>query len=150
MKVLIIYDSLYGNTEKIAQSIGQAIKSHREVEVVRAEKVDISALKSVGLLIVGSPTQGGRPTKTLQELLSRIPENALKNVNVASFDTRVSNKFASIFGYAAGRIAKSLQTSGGNLILPPEGFIVNNSKGPLKDGELDRAVAWAAGIPESK
>jgi flavodoxin len=86
----------------------------------------------------------------MREFLGKIPANALKNVSVASFDTRAKAKWVKIFGYAAGRIADSLKDKGGTLIAPPEGFIVKSTKGPLADGEPERAAAWAKGIAGSK
>jgi len=55
-----------------------------------------------------------------------------------------------VFGYAAGRIANNLKKKGGILIASPEGFFVTGGQGPLKEGELERAAAWAKGILESK
>lgn len=148
MKALIIYDSLYGNTEKIAKTVGSAIAG--EVKVLRPGEVNPSDLKSIELLIIGSPTQGGRPTKVIQELLNRLPESDIKGINVASFDTRFSTKLVGIFGYAAGKIADNLKRKGGTLILPPEPFFVKGREGPLKEGELERAAAWGKRILESK
>lgn len=141
MKTLIVYDSTYGNTEKIAKSMGNAIGS--DADVMRAGKVNLDELESVDFLIVGSPTYAGRPMESVQDLLSRIPKSSLKDVNVAAFDTRVSAKFAKIFGYAANKIAKSLQAKGGSLTLLPEGFFVKGKEGPLKEGEEERAAIWA-------
>jgi flavodoxin len=148
MKVLIVYDSVYGNTEKIAKAIGSAING--DVKVLRVGEVNPSELKTFDLLIVGSPTQGGRPTPAIQEFLKKIPEPSLQNINVAAFDTRFSAKIAMVFGYAAGRIASSLKGKGSTLAVPPEGFFVKGSQGPLKEGELERAASWAKGIVESK
>ena len=144
MKALIVYDSVYGNTEKIARAIGGAIAG--DVKVLRMSEVNPSELGSLDLLIVGSPTQGGRPTKAMQEFLDRIPADALKNVSVTSFDTRVKIVIARLFGYVAGRIAESLKGKGGHLAASPEGFIVKGNEGPLKEGELERATNWAKGI----
>ena len=55
-----------------------------------------------------------------------------------------------ILGYAAGRIANRLERKGGYLAAEPEGFIVEDSEGPLKKGELERAAIWARRIIESK
>jgi len=148
MKALIVYDSAYGNTEKIARAIGGAITG--EVKVLRPGEVNPSDLQSVDLLIVGSPTQGGRPTPAIQDFLNKIPEPAIKGVNVAAFDTRFSTKLVGIFGYAAGKIANSLKRKGGTLILSPEPFFVKGKEGPLKEGELERAADWAKRIVESK
>jgi flavodoxin len=150
MNVLIVYDSGYGNTEKIARAIAGAITPFGEVKVLRAGEANPSELGSIDILIVGSPTQGGKPTPAIQEFLSKIPENALKNINVASFDTRVKNIVAKLFGYAAGRIADSLKNKGGHLAAPPEGFIVKGNEGPLKEGELERAAGWAKEVLQSK
>jgi len=148
MKVLIVYDSVYGNTEKIAKAIGGAITG--EVKVLRVDEANPSELKTIDLLIVGSPTQGGRPTPAIRDLLNKVPEPSLQGINVAAFDTRISTKLVGVFGYAAGRIAGNLKGKGGTLIASPEGFFVKGTKGPLKEGELERAAGWAKGILESK
>jgi flavodoxin len=46
-------------------------------------------------------------------------------------------------GYAAKPIADKLKKKGGKLVLPPEGFFVQGSEGPLKEGEVERAAEWA-------
>jgi len=107
MKALIVYDSVYGNTEKIAKAIGGAITG--EVKVLRMGEVNSSELKTLDLLIVGSPTQGGRPTPAIQDFLNKVSESDIKGISVATFDTRFSTRFVGIFGYAAGRIADSLK-----------------------------------------
>ncbi len=148
MKILIVYDSQYGNTEKVAQAIGKGITG--EVKVLRAGEVSPSDLDSVDLLIVGSPTHGGRATPAIRDFLDKIPDESLKGVRVAAFDTRITSKLVGIFGYAAGRIASSLKGKGGTLLASPEGFFVQKSEGPLKDGELERAAAWVKQIVKSQ
>jgi len=150
MKALIVYDSVYGNTEKIARAMAEAITLPDEVKVLRTGEANPSELASINLLIVGSPTHGGRPTPAVQEFLNKVPKLSLQGLNVAAFDTRVASKFARVFGYAAGRIAGHLKRKGGVLIASPEGFFVTGTKGPLKEGELERAAAWVKGILESK
>lgn len=144
MKALVVYDSLYGNTEKIAQAVGSAITG--DIKLLRPVKTDPSELEGIDLLIVGSPTQGGRPTRAIQEFLNRVPESATKGINIAAFDTRLSTKWVKIFGYAAGKIARSLEKLGGTLIVSPEGFFVKGKEGPLEEGELERAASWAKEI----
>jgi flavodoxin I len=146
MKALVVYDSVYGNTEKIAQAVGEALNNG--TRVVRVGEAAPTELATLDLLIIGSPTQGGRPTKPMQDFLSRIPESALKNVKVTSFDTRISTRLVGIFGYAAGRILEALKTRKGQIAAFPQGFFVQGTKGPLKEGELERAVSWAKGILE--
>ena len=115
MKALVVYDSVYGNTEKIAESIGGAITG--DTKVLRAGEVTLSELESVDLLIVGAPTQGGRATPPVQDFLKKIPKSVIQGNNVAAFDTRISAKWVGIFGYAAGKIGKNLKEKGANLVV---------------------------------
>ena len=159
MKVLIIYDSSFGNTQQIAQAIGHALGSQEDVEVLRVGNVKPEQLTGLKLLIVGSPTQRFRPTPAINNLLGRIPMNGLRGVKVAAFDTRLSmndidppivrfiGRFVvKLFGYAAKPIADRLKKKGGELTIPPEGFYVKGTEGPLKEGELERAADWAKQI----
>ncbi len=152
MKVLIVYDSVFGNTEQIAQAIGNSLGSKENVEILRVSDMKPEQLIGLELLIVGSPTRVFKPTKAIMNFLNKIPLNVLKSVKVAAFDTRIStadvnsrllNILVKLFGYAAKPIAYKLEKKGGSLIIPPEGFFVKDSEGPLKDGELERAADWA-------
>jgi len=150
MKALIVYDSVYGNTEKIAKAIAEAIAPLGEAKVLRVGEANPSELESLDLLIVGSPTHAGRPTSAVQDFLNKVTQQSLRGIKVAAFDTRVTSKFAKIFGNAAGRMGGNLTKKGGVLIASPENFFVTGREGPLKEGELERASAWAKGILESK
>ncbi|RJO59387.1 flavodoxin family protein [Candidatus Parcubacteria bacterium] len=149
MKTLVIYDSQFGNTEKIARAIGNAFGD--QAKVTRPSEMQENELQNVELLIVGSPTQGGRATQAVQNFLSSLPTKTLKNTKVTAFDTRFAMPDQGFFvrflmktlHYAAEKIANALQAKGGILIAKPEGFFVNGKEGPLKDGELERAAAWA-------
>jgi flavodoxin len=141
MKTLVVYDSTYGNTEKIAQAIGQAIAA----EVRRVGQVSPADLKAFDLVIIGSPTMGGRPSQATQDWLKALGP-ALKGANVAAFDTRLTSKWVRIFGYAAEKIAGSLKEMGAILMGSPGGFFVQGKEGPLKEGELERAAGWAKEI----
>jgi flavodoxin I len=140
MMAIVIYDSVYGNTEKIARAIAEGISV--DTRAVRPDELSPDDMKSIDLIIVGAPTQGGRPTPPIREFLKKIPASVVKGNNVAAFDTRISAKWVGIFGYAAGKIAKSLKKMGGNLLANPEAFFVTGTEGPLKEGEVERAGAW--------
>jgi flavodoxin I len=153
MKTMIVYDSLYGNTEKIAQIVGNTIRKQGEVEVIRVGNMKLNMLSGAELLVVGSPTQKFRPTDAMRIFLKNIPQNGLKGVKVAVFDTRLTQSeiektpplpfFVKIFGYAAERMVKILKIKGGSLVVPGEGFLVEGTKGPLVPGEEQRAEEWA-------
>jgi flavodoxin len=163
MKTLVIYDSAYGNTEKIANAIGTAIGAAlgnalgdpQVVQTFRVNNVKLDQLADLDLLIVGAPTQRFRTTPAMTDFLKNIPADGLKGVRVAAFDTRLSlndiesSTFRFIIktgGFAANHIADRLKKRGGDLILPPEGFLVKDMEGPLLEGELERAADWAKRI----
>ena len=144
METLIVFDSTYGNTEKIAKAIYDAITG--EVKVIRASIANPAELEAIDLLIVGSPTYGGRPTPAVQGYLDRIPESAIKGKKVAAFDTRYSTRMVKIFGFAADKISDSLKAKGATVVSSPAGFFVKGKKGPLSEGEIERAAKWAKEI----
>ncbi len=145
MRALIVYDSLHGNTAKIAQAIGDALAG--DVSVRRVGGVSAAEVKAIDLLIVGSPTHGGWFTEAIKGWLDEVPASALQGIHVAAFDTRTpATRLSRIFGFAAPRIADSLEKKDVTLLLPPAGFVVKGIKGPLKEGELDRAADWAKEI----
>jgi menaquinone-dependent protoporphyrinogen IX oxidase len=137
MKTLVIYDSKYGHTEKVALAISKAING----QVIYVGEANPTILKNYDLVIIGSPTHGGFPTEGIHNLSKT--KRAFQGRAAAVFDTRTKT---TIGGYAAPKIAKNLGKNGGKLLVPPEGFLVLGTEGPLADGELERAVVWAAGI----
>jgi len=147
MKALVVYDSVFGNTEKIAQSIAAALNA----PALPVSQVTPERLCGLGILIVGSPTRGFRPTEGIAKFLKQLPKNHLAGIEVAAFDTRIVLETinSSILrfivdkgGYAASTITKALENLGGERLTPPEGFLVTGEQGPLKEGELERAAAW--------
>jgi flavodoxin I len=146
MKVLVIYDSFFGNTEKIARAIGASIAPHAEVRVVRVTDIRPDALTGLDVLIIGSPTRGFRPSPLVQEFLKAIPDGALEGVKATAFDTSIPKKempfFIRGFGYAAKPILDALKSKGAEQLVEHEDFYVGGEQGPLKEGELERAAAW--------
>jgi len=153
MKALIIYDSIYNNTEKIAQAIGAAFPDEA-IKILKADAFKQSDLEVLDLLVVGSPTQGGRATQNLQNIFNSMAQDRLKNVYVTAFDTRMTGEtngfgirmLVKVFGWAADRIAATLTAKGGTLFTHPEGFVVEGREGPLKIGEKERAIGWGKQI----
>jgi flavodoxin len=152
MRTLVVYDSQYGNTEALARAIAAA--SGDGAQLRTAASAGGLELARGDLLIVGCPTQGGRPTQGIATWLQGLPAQGLDGINVAAFDTRFAAKehgfglrlLMRVIGFAAPRIAEELRRKGGALVMPPEGFIVQEKEGPLKSGELDRAAAWAQAL----
>lgn len=155
MKALVVYDSVYGNTEKIARRIAVGLEDAAEVRAVPVAEVKADDLKGLDLLLVGSPTQAFGMIAGPKAFFKNLPAGAIKGVKVAAFDTRMDTRnvdskvftfMAGLFGYAAEKIARALKAGGGVEAAAPGGFIVTGKEGPLKDGELDRAGAWAREI----
>ena len=144
MKTLILYDSLYGNTKIIAEAIGEAMPG--QVALINVTEVDVSEINTYDVLILGGPTHGGGISENVQALLERIQPSALEGKPVAVFDTRMTNKLILLFGCAAPKISGTLKQKSAELVGKPEGFFVSGGKGPLKEGEIERAVAWGREI----
>ena len=153
MKSLILYDSQFGNTEKIAQAIARGLEESHEVTMLRVSQASADQLTGFDLVVAGSPTQGFRATKASSALLKGLPKKAFKGVKVTAFDTRFTEQkikesarflptLVKMFGYAAEPLAEQMVSKGGQLIVPAEGFFVGDTEGPLLEGELERAESW--------
>jgi flavodoxin len=151
MKALVIYDSQYGNTEKIAKAIGKGFTG--DIKVMKVGDVKPEDIAWAKTVIIGSPTQGGRQTAALKAFGEGLKADTFTGKRLAAFDTRLKG-WAKIFGYAAPKIETIFRDKGGNFTAQPQGFFVKSAKGPLVDGEEDRATAWAkaiaAGVPTSQ
>jgi flavodoxin I len=152
MKALIVYDSVFGNTEKVAQAMGTALADHGEVVLRRVGDVQGQELAGIDVLLVGSPTRAFSPTPAMKAWVKAIAQQRLRGVKVAAFDTRIAVEdtnsrilppLVKVFGYAAKPISEGLRKKGGEVVLDPEGFFVQGTEGPVKDGELERAAEWA-------
>jgi len=154
MNTLILYDTQHNNTKEIAVSISQEFPSSFNVKISSVDDIKLEELKDVKLLIVGSPTHGGTAKQSLLMFLKTIPDNYLEGKYVVAFDTRFDEKklklplklLVKTIGYAASKIAKILESKGGTILIQPEGFFVEDTKGPLTNGEKERAKHWSKDI----
>lgn len=149
---LVIYDSFFGNTEKIAQAIGEALGN---VPVKKVDQVKQEDLQNLQILFVGSPTRAFQPSPAVKAFLKGLKQKVLKDVKAAAFDTRIPKdqttsgflKFMiSLFGYADKKIETLLVKAGAKLAVESNGFGVTGTEGPLVEGELERARNWAKKI----
>ena len=157
MKILLTFDSYFGNTEQIGQAIAKALSSTETVEVKRCKEISADELSQFDLIILGSPTRGFRPTEEVSKLIKEIKSNSLVGCKIATFDTRVAletinstffRKVVNTGGYAAKPLAQRMKKKGAQLIIEPEGFYVMDTEGPLKEGEIERAENWGKKILE--
>lgn len=147
---LVVFDSVFGNTGEVAKSIGEALGATvKKVDTVTPE--DLAGLK---VLLVGSPTRAFQPTPAAMAFLKGL-KGQLSGVKAAAFDTRILVEdtpsgflrfMIRLFGYATPKLDKALRKAGAEIALTAEGFAVKDTEGPLAEGELERAKAWATKI----
>ncbi len=147
MNTLIVYDSRFGNTEHIVQSIANTLYEGGLVRTVRVEHTHPLELQGVDLLIIGCPTQEWRPTPAMRSLLEYISPAALSRMTVACFDTRLDQP-RWMTGSAAEQLTKKLRKMGVAHLFPPQSFLVKGIHGPLANGEVERASTWARTLLE--
>lgn len=139
MSALVVFDSQYGNTKRVAEAIAAGVGDATTISVTRCDPGSLQA----ELLVVGGPINGWRPTARMQEFLAGFGVGQLAGMRAAAFDTRVR---MFIHGDAAGKISQSLERAGATIVARPRGFTVKGTEGPLLDGELEAATAWGRSI----
>jgi flavodoxin len=149
---IVIYDSFFGNTKLVAEAIGEALE---DATVKKVSEVSKNDLKGVNILIIGSPTRAFQASPDIKRFLSNLKPGELDGIRAAAFDTRIPQDqigsgflrfMINIFGYADKKITKQLLKAGATIAIDSEGFGVKDTEGPLLEGELERARAWAKQI----
>lgn len=160
MKVLVMYESMFGNSERVAHAVAAGLGESVEVsvrDVTTAHPGDIPG--DVDLLVVGGPThalsmsrpstredairQGagqGLASRGLREWLEGLSGD-LHGLPYAAFDTRVS-RARRLPGSAARSASRVLRRERGRMLANPESFFVDDVPGPLAQEEIARARAW--------
>ena len=146
MKVLVVYDSKFGNTEKVAQAIATALGTGEGIRLAKVDTITPQDATALDILIVGSPIQAWRPTKAIKAFINSLQPNVLSGVRAAAFDTGFRSWLS---GSAAKKIEKALRRQGCLIVAPATKFLVAGTEGPLVEGELDKATAWAKQILET-
>jgi flavodoxin len=148
VNTLVVYFSQFGNTQVIAEGIAEGLRSAGPVRLLRLDQLTVSDVQDVDLVIVGSPTHRMNLPEAIRPLLGALPRSILRGTPVAVFDTssRMSPWLACFT--AARKLAHKLRKLGGKRVVPPETFHVVEREGPVYDGEIERAMAWAASILE--
>jgi len=168
MRVLIVYESMFGNTRQIAEAIGKGLTTEANSVVTGVADAPTS-LDDFDLVVVGGPTHAwsmswpstrrGAPLRVnkpgsdlvlepgantgpgVREWLQSVSPG---NAKAAAFDTRM-NSAALFTGRASRRIGRQLSRLGYSMIVPPESFLVDK-KSHLVPGELERARWWSANL----
>lgn len=155
MKAVIVYESLWGNTEAVARAMAEGIGP--EATVMSTAEATPDLVSGADLIVAGAPLQafslpgdrtraGIKPdtdpapdlsAPTLRSWLERLPAGHGRS---AAFETKI--RWSP--GSATTTIVHELERAGYPAIVEAEHFVVTGTYGPLKDGELERARAWGA------
>jgi flavodoxin len=146
VNALVLYDSTYGNTERIAETVALALQESMSTRLAAVGDDDCAELlRGIDLLLVGGPTHRRGISEPLADALAGVDDRALGGVRVAVFDTRVHGTRV-LTGSAAARLGRLVRRHGGRLVVPPESFVVQGVRGPLERGEAEHARDWTAEI----
>lgn len=155
MKTLLVYESLWGNTKEVAETIADALGD--DASILEVGDAPSPLPPDVDLLVVGGPTHAfsmsrastrhdaetkgaetGHALMGIREWLGGLPA---AEVRVATFDTRVAS-VRHLPGSAAKAAAKEVRRHHLGHLVDTQSFYVADMAGPLLDGELDRARTW--------
>lgn len=161
MRALVVYESLWGNTEKVARVVADVLAGKGAVDVVDSDAAPAS-VDGYDLVVVGGPTHSFSmtraatraeafkshsaphvPARGIREWLDEL-DRLTSVIPAVAFDTRVDKP--RLPGSAAKSARHELRSLGFQTSLKQETFRVHGYEGPLVDGELERAKAWAEEI----
>jgi hypothetical protein len=168
-RALVVYESVFGDARVIAHAIADGLSARLPAEAVDATEAPAEIGPDVGLLVVGGPNHGfsmPRPSTregAVQQYGAQIADTSrglhewLDAVRItgdgtraAAFDTRSDHpKLLVKMDHAAKTEEKLLRGHGLSIVAPAEHFYVTDAKGPLADGEEDRARRWGATLAEA-
>jgi len=159
MRALVVYESLWGNTEKVARAIGDALASHGTVDIFDSDAAP-SSTDGYEILVVGAPTHAfsmsrrstradavkshaapHEPVKGVREWLADLHRPSVKTPTLV-FDTRVDQP--RLPGSAAKAARHDLHDLGFDTSVLQQTFRVHGYEGPLLEGEIQRAIAWVS------
>ena len=141
-KIFVAYDTKYGNTKIVAETILKGIEkvARNETGIGYVKEIDIGTLANFDLIILGAPNHMGRPSWTMKKFVNKLAKLDLKSKNVAVFGT-YSGKIRTV-DRAVKKLVKMVQEKlpNQNLALPGLSIRVKGIRGPIRQGELPKCV----------
>ena len=148
MKVLIVYETKYGNTKKAAETIGEVIKeAGNGIAVVKVDAVEMDTIKDYGAIVIGSPTYASSQARSIKKFISSL--SVEPNTKIAVFDTHSGDGISTggPMRRAVKKMEKQIQKNP-NLTKIMNGLqvAVKGIQGPLIEGELEKCKEFAKEI----
>ena len=133
---VVIFDSKFGNTEKIAKSLaGGLMRAGVEAASANTGDIQIDSLTEFDLIAIGGPTQMFTASKPMKEFLIKLERvQGLTGKSGFAFDTKFGSAIA---GSAAKYIEKRMEQMGMTIVKSRQSAIVLTTEGPLKEGEME-------------
>jgi flavodoxin len=148
MKTLVIHYSKFGNTQKVAEAMAAALETKGNAQVVSLDALSPADYQGADLVIMGSPTHRMNLPEDVRVKLHTLPRKSLCDKKMAAFDTSYKMSGWLNLLTASKKLSRKLKKLGAKRVVPPETFHVMESKGPLYDGEIERAQEWARLVGE--
>jgi menaquinone-dependent protoporphyrinogen IX oxidase len=143
MKGIVIFDTSYGNTKKIAETIAETLKeSGIAIDTFYVKAVKKLSAKDYDSLVLGSPTKFGTMSFTVKRFLGKVRSKEWMNKPFAAFDTENPENIERKESSAAEKIAEKLREKQMNQLSPVLKAVVLGWKGPLQEGEIERTKEY--------
>jgi flavorubredoxin len=137
-KVIVVYESKYGNTKLVAEKIIEGMNEVGGIDAVLSElkEVDLNKIAKYDAILIGSPNHFGGPTRGIKKFIDELGKLPLEGKMFAVFDTYIGGDFERAVKKMEKRInekALGLKRLASGLSIKAQGM-----KGPLVEGELPK------------
>jgi flavodoxin len=136
VKVAVLYESKYGNTKRVAETIAEEIKrvSGMEATVTALKDIDVNDIANYDLILLGGPTHFGGPTRGVRKFIDALGKRNVNGKYVAVFDTYLGEDFEK----GVRKMEEQIRAEALGLKLLARGLSirVEGMKGPIAEGEL--------------
>jgi flavodoxin len=134
-KVIILYDSMFGNTKKVAMSLSRGLEEGGfYVNTGCIEDFKINKLENYDVIGIGGPTHFHGASKPMKAFLKKIKGVNIENKQGFAFETKADFRLA---GSAAKIIMRYLKKMRLIIINPIITGIVVDKEGPLQENTLN-------------
>jgi len=137
-KVIVVYESKYGNTKLVAETIIEGMKQVKGIETALNEvkEIDLHQISSYDAILIGSPNHIGGPTRSIKKFIDKLGKLNLGEKRFAVFDTYLGKDFEKAVKKMEKRINE--KAPGMKMITPGLSIRVQGMKGPIAEAELPK------------